>query len=109
MKAFPRSAFVFVLVSLSASLLAQGQDVYRHQDENGTTIYSDRPGNAKEQPVAIGPPNVTAPEATREVYREMQKVRYEEALQERYQQQSNEAAEAATQALDSRRAARRDQ
>jgi len=76
-----------------------GDEFYRHLDENGSITYSDRPGSASEAPLNIGLPNVTAPEAAQELYREMQRVRFEEALQDKYQQDSINAAEEATQAI----------
>src|SRR5690348_11042966 len=88
-----------VLAMLCASTLLQGQEVYKHQDEKGTTVYSERPGSAGEEAANVGTPNVTTPEATRQIYEKLQRQRTKEALKEQHQQDSVNAAEEATRGL----------
>lgn len=98
-----RSRLVFMLTLLSATLLVQGQQLYKHQDKEGRITYSDRPDSADEGTVDIGPPNVTTPEATRQINEILQRQRAKEALRLQRQEESNESAARATQALEAER------
>lgn len=107
------SRIVLVLTSLSACLPVLGQELYKHQEKDGTVTYSDRPGSAVEKPVDIGTPNVTTPESTRQINEKLQRQRTREAVREQNQRDSVNAAEQDTQGVmheqEGNRAARRQQ
>ena len=101
---------LWISTALLAALLpgsVLGDEVYRHVDANGNITYSDRRASADEERANIGSPNVTTPEATRQINEILQRKSAEEALREQHQLDSINAAEEATQAILRERAGQR--
>jgi hypothetical protein len=80
-----RALLLFVALGMAAPALAQ--KLYKHVDENGNVLFSDRPPQAGHKAETLRSPNVAAPEATRQLqYAEYRRL-WEEHLERQVQQQ----------------------
>jgi hypothetical protein len=84
---------------LGAALAAAGQ-LYKHTDDKGNVVYSDRPGKGGDVPQKTQRPNAASPEATRQYEmerRELLRKRQEEAVRARQLREQQERSSRPTQ------------
>lgn len=97
-----RLNFLILASAVLASPLL-GQQLYKHVDETGKVTYTDRPQSGDEETTDIGTPNVATPEASRQIQERMQREKSHDARRLQRQQESNESAARATQAIEDER------
>ena len=92
---WPGAAVVSIVLAFAlASGSSFAQKLYKHVDEKGNVVFSDRPQKADQKAEKARKPNVSSSEATRQTQIEMNNSRREE-MAERNAQQRRAASAAA--------------
>lgn len=87
---------------LGATFGAAAGQLYKHTDDKGNVVYTDRPGRVGDVPQKVQRPNVASPEATRqyEIERgELLRKRQDEARRARLLREQQERASRPTQSV----------
>jgi hypothetical protein len=85
------SRLFVVVLALMLSTPTIAQKLYKHVDETGKIVFTDRPPQAGAKAEKQKPPNVAAPEATRQLRYEAQASEREERADRAAQQQRHRA------------------
>jgi hypothetical protein len=80
-------AVIAAVATLVVCMPAAAQKLYRHVDENGKVVYTDRPQHANQKAEKLKAPNVTSPEASRQLDYAVRERKREEQAERLAQQQ----------------------